>query len=211
MDLQSTFPQDLGVDIDGASSPEMLHERQQDFNFDSVSDTNLDESVEIDSSYSKRSSPNNSSSRSRVYELELMLSALRKDNDILKVALDSKDNQISYFIEYINAHCDSKNSTTKRVARNVNAHVLKTLLSTLNAVIFPYVKFVDKDELHSFDEESIGHRIMSAMGIQTSQYYKWWAVHSKDVWKYFTTNRSKFSDRVKHSFEKGKISVLNHF
>ena len=79
----------------------------------------------------------------------------------------------------------------------------------MNQYIFPYVKFVDKQQLQSLSLGSIAMKLMTNLKIPEDQMPEFWAWNYELVEKCFTDYRSGAQQQMNDAFEHGKL--LLHF
>ena len=92
-----------------------------------------------------------------------------------------------------------------RSMAQLNKATSDSLQLVLDKKIFPYIKFIPKDEIHNIREGSIASRVMSNLGIPENKWAQYWSTQSSIVWYLFNTERTRFVERLKKQFVKGKV------
>ena len=137
------------------------------------------------------------------FQLKSELTGAQQQIEILKETIKSMERQLSYMYQ-----SNTKSTRTIENGRSMvqlNKANSDSLLLVLDKEIFPYIKFIPKDEIHNIREGSVAARVMSNLGLPENKWPQYWASQSNIVWYFFNTERTRFVERVKKQFVKGTV------
>ena len=185
-----------------------FHSVSQDrFDFNSDTETESEYiNVENQSFSHERNSTNQSPTIIQLQRenasLKIHVKNLNDKIDFLEKTLKARDLQLDYMFQANATAADT--AETGRLKIGDDKAKAQLLLGTMNNEILPYIKFPHKEDLHKLEEGSIAFRIMQKMGVDKSDYSKWWANHTSMVWCYFSSNKTRFAERIHLQFTRGE-------
>ena len=137
------------------------------------------------------------------FQLKSELSSAHHQIRVLKQTIKSMERQLSYMYQ-----TNTKSTRTMENGRSMaqlNKANSDSLQLVLDKEIFPYIKFIPKDEIHNIREGSIAARVMSNLGLPEHKWAEYWSNQSSIVWYLFNTERTRFVERLKKQFVKGNV------
>ena len=158
-----------------------------------IDENSIDSNIVFRPHYEDRSS----------FKLKSELSSAHHQIEVLKQTIKSMERQLSYIYQ-----SNAKSTRTMENGRSMaqlNKANSDSLQIVLDKDIFPYIKFITKDEIHNIREGSIASRVMSNLGLPEHKWAEYWSNQSSIVWYLFNTERTRFAERVKKQFVKGKV------
>ena len=185
------------------------YEMERDFRTDHTVCT-ADSELEFEHSQNSNNAfHSHQNNRSTTFELKYQLDGAYQQIDVLKQTIKSMERQLSYMYQ-----SNTKSTRTMENGRSMaqlNKANSDSLQLVLDKEIFPYIKFIPKDEIHNIREGSIASRVMSNLGLPQDKWPEYWANQSSIVWYLFNTERTRFVERLKKQFVKGNVTCLHVF
>ena len=142
----------------------------------------------------------------------LKIEDVLEENENLKVMIKSKDLTLAYWSELnltVNSFTSKKNR--QKQIQKERKFDRRTLRDVMQVHIFPFMKFCDMKLMHSLNEGSIALSIMKVLNIEEANWAPWWARNQEMAEGLLVEHRTKSSQNMKVSFNKGMKTFIHIF
>ena len=141
-----------------------------------------------------------------IKEMQASKNDVQDENEDLKEEIDSLKKQNTLFTEIV-MYEQSSPSRKGRVnlARKKQKTDIRAIRDAMMKVVFPYMKFVEKEDLQKLG--GLSRSIMQELNIGEGHRITWWATHYEMVGSLIVEHKSKAAQKMKHAFKQGKSNV----